>query len=89
MKRTLAALIAVCLISCGPAYQGAVDIETLTLQNAAANIQLARAALALDARLRVLEGKIAALDGGIGTILEWIRIYEREKARQEAEHGNP
>jgi len=85
MKATLAALIAVCLLSCGPAYQGTVDVEALTLQNAAANIQLARAALVLDARLRVLEGKIAALDGGIRAILEWIRIYEQEKARQEGE----
>ena len=87
MRVILAALIAVCLISCGPTYQGTVDVETLTLQNAAANIQLARAALALDARLRVLEGKIAALDGGIGTILEWIRIYEQQKVRQGSAPG--
>ena len=79
---TLAALIAVCLISCGPAYQGTVDVETLTLQNAAANIQLARAVLVLDARLKVLERKIAALDGGIGTILEWIRIHEQRNKDQ-------
>ena len=84
MKLVLAALIAICLISCGSTYQGTVNVEALTLQNAAANIQLARAVLALDARLKVLERKIAMLDGGIGTILEWIRIYEQEKARQEA-----
>lgn len=85
MKRTLAALIVVCLISCGPAYQGTVDSETLTRQNTVVNIKLAEAILALLKRQAALEQQIKTMNGGIGAIMEWIRIYEQEKARQEGE----
>lgn len=84
MRATLAALIIICLISCGPAYQGTVDNETLTRQNAVANIQLAEAILALHNRLVVLERQITTLDGGIRVILEWIQIHEQLKAQPEA-----
>ena len=83
MKATLAALI-ICLISCGPAYQGTVDNEILTRQTAAVNITLAEAVLALHNRLTVLEQQITTLDGGIRTILEWIQIHEQLKAQPEA-----
>ena len=80
MRVILAAIIAVCLISCGSAYQGTVDSETLTRQNVAVNITLAEAVLALHNRLTVLEQQITTLDGGIRIILEWIQIHEQLKA---------
>ena len=83
MKAILAILIAVCLISCGPAYQGTVDNEALTQQNAVVNVTLAKAILALHERLSALEREIAAL-GGIETILEWIKAHEALKAKEAA-----